>query len=485
MHPEYSYLGVPVGITATHPVTNGISVTSYGAIGNGVSDDTAAITAAISAAPAGSTIYFPAGTYLTDAITVPKALRFVGDGPLSSWLKPRTAIVVPLVHFDLPSSGSSNRAYYGAGLQNIGMDLGPASGSTGVRVGQYAGWVRVESFWCQGGAVSVDWRGANGKLIEADLVDAGKFIDVDMNTAAELRIQGGSTNRNSVGTTTLGIHIHTSLATTRGAVYITDLHCNSGASGGVLTTAGMKVEATGGFVYLPVFCQGVQIDNVVGGGPGIELVNVGDFSFVGGYVNCGTVGAGPAVRLNGAKDPTFANNRMNGGGSPAKTYDFTGAVTDCFTSTGNRLRTNTVYFLPASNKPTNMLVEDNIGVRTALNTSNDMTAFNDATVSRMGPHRFNDVVTQMKAPTFSEADGVIKIGTLVAGEVTISGLTQVDSANSIVVPFYYAVSGGRGILTVDAIVTSTSVTVRSYTSAGAVNTADTSTIFVLLLRRGS
>lgn len=42
---------------------NTYAVTSYGATGNGTTDDTAAINAALTAAPAGSTVLFPPGTY--------------------------------------------------------------------------------------------------------------------------------------------------------------------------------------------------------------------------------------------------------------------------------------------------------------------------------------------------------------------------------------------------------------------------------------
>ncbi len=57
-------------------------VQRYGAVGNGVADDTAAIQAAISALPAaGGTVYLPAGTYkLTDPLSLRSNLTLVGDG---------------------------------------------------------------------------------------------------------------------------------------------------------------------------------------------------------------------------------------------------------------------------------------------------------------------------------------------------------------------------------------------------------------------
>lgn len=52
-----------------------LNVRDYGALGDGGSDDTAAIQAAIDASPDGSTVFFPAGTYLVSA-----PLRYKGDG---------------------------------------------------------------------------------------------------------------------------------------------------------------------------------------------------------------------------------------------------------------------------------------------------------------------------------------------------------------------------------------------------------------------
>lgn len=59
-----------------------VNVLDYGAIGDGFADDTSAITAAVSAASSGSTVYFPTGTYkVTSGITDGgKAITFAGEG---------------------------------------------------------------------------------------------------------------------------------------------------------------------------------------------------------------------------------------------------------------------------------------------------------------------------------------------------------------------------------------------------------------------
>lgn len=59
-----------------------INVRSYGAMGNGATDDTGAIKRAIEAGSEGYTIYFPSGVYVVKAgINLQAGLSYMGDGP--------------------------------------------------------------------------------------------------------------------------------------------------------------------------------------------------------------------------------------------------------------------------------------------------------------------------------------------------------------------------------------------------------------------
>lgn len=61
-----------------------ISVKDFGAVGDGVADDTAAIQAAINALPEYSSLHFPRGDYyITSSLVCTKAINFISDGSAS------------------------------------------------------------------------------------------------------------------------------------------------------------------------------------------------------------------------------------------------------------------------------------------------------------------------------------------------------------------------------------------------------------------
>jgi hypothetical protein len=99
----------------------------HSCVGDGVTNDTACIVAAITAAQStGKELYFPAGTYLTDTITQSLSnLVIVGDGYKSSILKARNANT-PIINV--------TGANYAVDLviQDLGFTgQGPTSGSSG------------------------------------------------------------------------------------------------------------------------------------------------------------------------------------------------------------------------------------------------------------------------------------------------------------------------------------------------------------------
>ncbi len=98
----------------------GLNVVDFLAAGNGVTNDTTAITRAMTAAAALNTgVYFPAGTYVTDPIAVPANLAFIrGDGPTASIIYPQRqayAAATPMINL----STNAKRC----AVSNLGLDM--------------------------------------------------------------------------------------------------------------------------------------------------------------------------------------------------------------------------------------------------------------------------------------------------------------------------------------------------------------------------
>ncbi len=454
----------------------------------------AGLAALMAAAGPGDHLVFPKGQMFVPASTIAnnqaaRALTLEGAGKLSSWVTPIadfTGVLVDLAPAATPPNGPLGA--YGGGVLGLGLNLSYAPSCTGVHLGQWTGWAELRDLWVQGGAVSIWNEGTNNWMEDLRLFDAGHFFSINGNTGLELTIRDVQTARNVVGTTAQVLSVSSSLSAAQGgALYIHDFRHSNGPGIGVHTPAGFLIASTGNAdLSIPTFASKVVLDNISGGGPGIELRSVRDQHFEGGWINCGAASGGPAVRVTGGGNLHFQGFDYFGGGSGTglyKTYDFAGGSTCGFVSKGNTCPTNWVYYLPTSGGPTAMICDDFVpGGVASMPVSNDMAQFLAATSTpRYGSQLFSDkaILAQPVLPD-GRASG---FATLVAGTVTIP-TPLADGTYSVIHKGYRTIQGTPGILVDGGFVTGTSFTVNSVKSTGGLNTADNSVIEWMVVARG-
>ena len=100
-----------------------VSVKDFGATGDGTTDDTAAIQAAINAVQTstfGGTVYFPKGNYKTSStLVILRTVTLKGDGPDFSSIKPTSALTAPCLRIGV--DGDTPRPA-GGFIENISFD---------------------------------------------------------------------------------------------------------------------------------------------------------------------------------------------------------------------------------------------------------------------------------------------------------------------------------------------------------------------------
>lgn len=136
------------------------NVMTYGAKGNGFTDDTNAIKAAIAAAPVCSLIYFPPGTYLvTDTLLISKAQTYiVGAGPQVTIIKFNPASGKACFQFDNGFTGGDRM--YGAGIRDMWFAAGnQTQQKIAIDIVDVSGMV-IENIWVDPtNSSNVPWRG--------------------------------------------------------------------------------------------------------------------------------------------------------------------------------------------------------------------------------------------------------------------------------------------------------------------------------------
>ncbi len=161
---------------------NFFNVRDYGAKGDGSTDDTSAIAAARSAAIAagGGTVYYPAGTYISQNQTLSSNVNDVGAGAGVTAIKLKNGANTDL--FSAQTGSISLSATFNAGIvgtlsnfsiQGITLDGNKANQSSGtsypLRFYGYGFLLRdVEILNGYSGGILMDWNGNLGASMEAD-----------------------------------------------------------------------------------------------------------------------------------------------------------------------------------------------------------------------------------------------------------------------------------------------------------------------------
>jgi|SRR3989344_2057545 len=164
-----------------------VNVKDFGAIGNGVSDDTASITAAIAAVTAneqGGKVYLPVGIYLVTGIIVPSEVILIGSGQESTMIYSNTngtIVQIGTGTTDCYGTGLRDLTIQGnSGVNQIGLLLNGRSTTSGI---WHCHFRNIKVHNC--GAVLIkctySWLNEFYQVVAAPGPQVGRCLDIDVN----------------------------------------------------------------------------------------------------------------------------------------------------------------------------------------------------------------------------------------------------------------------------------------------------------------
>lgn len=186
------------------------NVFSYGATGNGSTDDTAAIQAAINAvnAAGGGVVAFPAGTYLVGSLTGYPNVALLGAGRESAILK-ANANSINILTVTGTATDSAYEVAHASPVVDLGFDANGHTGCEGIA------WIGVAYFTVErctfdGFTVGVEFYGSlQGRVDDCKFLSNATGIKYDAQT---IGYYGGTLPPNRVSVTWSTFYYNTSRA---------------------------------------------------------------------------------------------------------------------------------------------------------------------------------------------------------------------------------------------------------------------------------
>lgn len=276
-----------------------INVKDHGAVGNGSTDDTAAINTSIGLLSAGGVVYFPPGSYLLNSatvVTLPANTILRGAGRGASFI---------VIGSSFSGAQAINVTGIDAGLEHLTVK-GVSTTTTSNPVAFGVASVNNQNFKVRDCA----FRNINGYAVKA-------WGDTTNTAAGGTTLHGGAIVNTHIESCAGGIHIKTTNGGSISSVWpanfrITDLYSRSNGvnSGGSANLDFLRIEDSGDVIMENIFAWMGQ--SSAGTGASLKVVGKCAATFITNLDALGSV-TGPNVSIEGNANGSPQNVQITGG----------------------------------------------------------------------------------------------------------------------------------------------------------------------------